>query len=133
MNLADGTTTVRCLGPAHSLAPGQACLLGRFLQPYMHLIQHLTLGSTCAPWCPCWLVSDALRVVLQAVDVVMYLENPYPKEGKVEVLNMTTQIVDGNGTPVALSDASPPPSTCNTIFISLDNLTKELYCLGFST
>ena len=35
---------------------------------------------------------------------MMYLADPYPKEGKVKVLNLTSQLVDSVGTPVPLSD-----------------------------
>ena len=38
---------------------------------------------------------------------MMYLESPYPTEGKVEVVNMTAQLVDSDGTPVPLSDVGP--------------------------
>lgn len=37
---------------------------------------------------------------------MMYLDNPYPKEGKVIVLNLTSQLVDSTGRPIPLSDVS---------------------------
>lgn len=60
----DGTITVKCLGPAHSLKPGET------------------------------------------VNVMMYLENPYKIPGNVKVLNLTSQLVDGENRPVPLSDVS---------------------------
>ena len=60
----DGSVTVRCLGPAHSLKPGQT------------------------------------------VNTMMYLESPYPAEGQVVVLNLTSQLVDAEERPVPLSDVS---------------------------
>ena len=62
VNNKDGTVTVRCLGPAHSLKPGQT------------------------------------------VNTMMYLESPYPSEGQVVVLNLTSQLVDAEEQPVPLSD-----------------------------
>ncbi|EIE18154.1 hypothetical protein COCSUDRAFT_68383 [Coccomyxa subellipsoidea C-169] len=58
----DGTTTVKCLGPAHPLKPGQT------------------------------------------ESVMMFLGNPYPAAGKVSVLNLTAELVDGERRPVPLSD-----------------------------
>ncbi|CAL5223582.1 g6118 [Coccomyxa viridis] len=58
----DGSVTVRCLGPAHPLKPGQT------------------------------------------VNTMMYLESPYPAEGQVVVLNLTSQLVDAEERPVPLSD-----------------------------
>ena len=37
---------------------------------------------------------------------MMYLENPYKIPGNVEVLNLTSQLVDGENRPVPLSDVS---------------------------
>ncbi len=66
----DGTVTVRCLGPAHPLKPGQT------------------------------------------VNTMMYLESPYPAEGEVVVLNLTSQLVDAEERPVPLSDVSAVLAHC---------------------
>ena len=58
---------MKCLGPAHSLKPGET------------------------------------------INVMMYLENPYKIPGNVEVLNLTSQLVDGENRPVPLSDVSSLP------------------------
>lgn len=56
-------------------------------------------------------LADVRRtVIMQTVNTMMYLESPYPTEGKVEVVNMTAQLVDADGTPVPLSDVSQPAS-----------------------
>lgn len=43
-------------------------------------------------------------LAVQTVNTMMYLDNPYPKEGKVIVLNLTSQLVDSTGRPIPLSD-----------------------------
>ena len=46
---------------------------------------------------------------MQTVNTMMYLESPYPDTGKVEVINMTAQLVTADGSPVPLSDVRNPP------------------------
>ncbi len=47
---------------------------------------------------------------------MMYLANPYPAAGKVSVLSLTAELVDGSRRPVPLSDVrhtpSPVPCIC---------------------
>lgn len=38
---------------------------------------------------------------------MMYLGNPYPAAGKVSVLSLTAELVDGSRQPVPLSDVRP--------------------------
>ena len=42
----------------------------------------------------------------ETVNTMMYLENPYPTEGNVVVLNLTSELVDAEMRPVPLSDVS---------------------------
>ena len=56
--------------------------------------------------CSCLSVHGAL--LMQTVNTMMYLESPYPDAGKVEVINMTAQLVDAGGRPVPLSDVRTP-------------------------
>ena len=81
----DGTVTVRCLGPAHSLKPGQT------------------------------------------VNTMMYLESPYPSEGQVIVLNLTSQLVDADERPVPLSDVGAPLAHAPNGF-----LPTMPFCVGLS-
>ncbi len=53
----------------------------------------------------------------ETVNTMMYLENPYPTEGNVVVLNLTSELVDAEMRPVPLSDVShihPPALSVRT-------------------
>lgn len=48
---------------------------------------------------------------------MMYLANPYPAAGKVSVLSLTAELVDGSRRPVPLSDVrhTTPHICCNCL------------------
>lgn len=48
----------------------------------------------------------------------MYLANPYPEAGKVSVLSLTAELVDGSRRPVPLSDVRHTPSHIRCICLA---------------